>query len=788
MSGAAVFKGPRVRDESINVLQYGVAASGLVDDYTGFAAAHAAALAVDGSGNLKHSARIVIPPNSRILLSPTADTAPISLPPNTDPAKRVVWDFQGGSHLVRSANYRTMFRPGRTADYQTWRGYRFQNPRVDGNAIVGVSEDDVFFGPTRAGSSGFAQRNNYTGLEFINPSGWNIPAGGNGGPVQRFINLLSRQVKTNEGDQVWNPASLSQTLVTNNIVENLQLDGCDYGVAMLGGIQMGSTAGARIKNFAGTPTVINFTGKTSGTFVVDEWLYVGVGQWWERHHITAVTDNGDGTGSLTLAAALGFPQPTDDGNGAGNGAPIVCGNVSNVWVDGNKITGGWAHGGTGGYGSGIHLVGTGIGGHGNVVEDIELSGFGDNNLEVDNPLSFVGRDIRSIDPGNQSYMFRVFNMPQDQQNRGPLHLSQSWTLEDSTHQIENVQPTTSVPARAIYAGYNWTPGHTPAGASPMAGTVKLRRFKVADKNAQMRSIQGEAIYCWHDCSLTRIEGDIEYVKDRVSDASSAAPRPVYVSPSSNTVVDLKVKQKFAGGASSSGQPTYVHAEPFTPTGQTAQHDLRADIMLDIRNTLTGLSAGATRFFDLGESVSASGNKGTLHGTLGAKVTEWGGSDTAPVGVRYNGGGQLNILERIVHSGWDLSKAPTGLVIQQFRPTGSVPLSYQRKIVWLANNILIGTFSNFTGSGQFLGSGSGFQEYDVTLSGTAAVWINETTVPCWVFLTGGTVTSIDFSYNGGTTYQNGKIPVPPVGFRLLPNQAIRVNNTGVPSMFVTPQPY
>jgi hypothetical protein len=138
-----------------------------------------------------------------------------------------------------------------------------------------------------------------------------------------------------------------------------------------------------------------------------------------------------------------------------------------------------------------------------------------------------------------------------------------------------------------------------------------------------------------------------------------------------------------------------------------------------------------------------------------------------------------IVGRLLMDGWDTSLVPG----TQHHSFPSPPQPFMRKIAHSRSNILIGTFSNMLGVGQTLSDGGGFQEYDLSTSTGAWTWVNETTVDVRLAIGGGFGTTIDFSYDGGTTWQAGKIftqavaaPFPRIVFDLRPGEAVRVNTT------------
>jgi hypothetical protein len=740
------------------------------------------------------------------LLSPGSLQTPWRIPPNTDPEKWVAVRWEPGATSILTTNMPGLFQPNRTADGQTFRGIYFYNPTIDaGNVTTG---ENALFGPNNGagGIGGLCQRINYQDIGIFGRfKVWNLAANGSGQPPKGAFALWIRHVYTNEGDLAWGAApsgrgSLTQNTCTDIVIDaQVEIDGGDYGIAIAANLGRGETTGMRVKNFSSS-TVINWVASkdvggvdtpvtSQPALMVDDWIQIGTGKANERRKVTAVTDHGDGTGQLTIGASLTQTHPTEDANGADNGSPMTMGANCNVWFDRIYVNGrgGYIHTGTGGYSSNIFLVGHGIGNHIRCGGFLRLEGSNDNGVECDNALDFMGYDMHCVNARNQAFLSKNFNVPQDKNNNGPLDYIQVHRWHNCTQEFN-----TNTTSPGWYPGYNWRDGVKSAhgGASPKFGTIRLSGdCRVVDWSAQFRITDGAAVHAGPDCSFRRLELDLTYIKAQASDSAATTPKLVYLRP--NTDCDIVgVVRVYLVGTATSGQPTFVDLAPYFPPGQSAGPNVRADLDIHGMSSLAGVANGGHHFFDFGNSASGS-VLGDTHGRIGVKVLSgWTSSDVQPKCFNWAFNGINNagrIGGEMVIDGCDTSRAPSGTVIHQF-PSSS-PSAGQRRIRHTRNNQFVGTFSNTSGVGQSLVLGGGFQEYDVTATGSPFTWINETTVECRLRIIGGVGTTIDFSDNSGSTWPGtNKIlnqslgPIPPTYMDLRPGEAIKLTYTTAPDTF------
>lgn len=796
----------RVNGPVIRPRLYGADITGATDCWTAFNTAVTAWKASGGT--------LLLEAGCRYLLSPGSLKTPWRIDPNTDPTKTWIVEWEPGAHVTLTTNMPGMFQNNRTADGQTFSRFGFIGDISIDAGNVTTAECALFGSIDGSGGYGaLSQRVNWHDIWLLGRlKVTNLAASGAGNPAKGVFGLWIRHVYTNEGDLAWGTAptgrgSLTQSTCTDIVIDaQIEIDGGDFGIAIAANLQRGETTGMRIKNYSGT-TVNWIASKdvggvdtavaTNPALTVDDWIQIGTGKAWERRKVTAKTDNGDGTGSLTINTALTQTHPTEDANLADKGSPMTMGANCNAWFDRIWIDGhgGYIKSGPSGYSSNIFLVGHGIGGRDIEVANIRLEGSGDNALEADTCLHFRAVNVHAVDAHNQAFLPKNFNVPQDQNNFVPLDAEQVYEYIDCTAELASFQPSaTGSRGAAMYPGFNWRDGVKTGngGASPRFGTVRLTRFQVIDRSPQFRIADGAAIHMGPDCSLRRLEGDVTYIKTSAADSTSATPKVVYLRPNTDCDVLLRVRAVLFGGVTNS-QPTIVDIAPYVPSGTASGPNMLIDLVVELLSTLSGISNGSHHFVDFGNSASG-GVLGDTHGRIACRfLPGWGGGDTQPKCVVWSPNGVNaagRIAGRMVMDGWDTSRAPSGAVLHTF-PSSS-PSAGQRRIVHTYNNQLQGVFSNTTGVGQALALGGGFQEYDVTPGGSPWTWINETTVDVRVAISNGMGTTVDYSYDSGTTWQAGKLlnqalgPIPPLMVPLRPGEAIKITYTAAPTVAVLPR--
>jgi hypothetical protein len=763
--------------------KYGCVGDGATNDYAGMLQCHLDLWAAGGG-------RIIFPSGKRFLLSPAVATTPFLLPPNNDDNKQYVFEWEGDSEVVLTANFPHLYTFGRTADNQWWRNFIFINPGVDGgNVGAGAGGEDIFLGPDVNGGMGAnSQRINVNNFVIESPRFRNVPAGGVGAP-RRWINFLSRHVFTNEGDAQWNPNAKVQTSLTDITLRgHIRIDGGDMGFCVSGGVQRGSTSGMRIKNFAGNPAVINYMGLTNTPPPINDWIAIGSGDYCERHRIVAIADNGDGTGSLTIEGPLTYVQPSDDITGAGLGAPMCSGNMANVWINGIHVEGsGYILPGAGAYGSTIQIGGGGIGGY-----DISINANGitmgytnDNTIEIDTVLGSTINVGRLVDAGNEVILHRNFNFPQDKNNNLMPPYMQKHTVKNTVVDIFSVNPTDAQPGAAFLPGYAWTPGNNTPGAAPTFGHVHFDNCIVVDRATNFRMTKGSALWCGNESAIQKITGDITYIKLQVNEATAAAaPRVFNISPTSNCRVQLKMTCILLGSMVGTAVPEPLNIEPASQSGAPVISTMNTEgSILEIESRLTGVGVGGTRIIRFAAHNTLSAKKGNLKGGIALRILGWAGSDTNPKPFDWNAGSVLTILNNYSVD-CDLTALPNS-IINTFG--NYVANGYTRQIRFTRTSKLFGTISNLAGVGfnQFIGSGKGFIPYDPAPAGAAWAFTNDLPFDVRLQINGWTVTSIDFTADGTASYQNGSIPVNETTFILRPGDGVRINNTAVGTARVTP---
>jgi hypothetical protein len=747
--------------------KYGYDGLGGDNDYNAWKSAHDD-LATATKGHL------LIPPLQRVVLNPSTPKLPILLAPSTDIAKRSTIEFAGDSHVVLSANYPHVYAPGRSADGQQILNVDFLNPGCDGNAITPGSGEDIWFGPTVAGGQGtYGQRMNYKGIRTKDPRFWNAPAGGSAIP-RRWLNFLCRHIFTNEGDAFWNPSGKVQGFVQDISLEGfIRIEGGDMGFIAIGSLQRGSTSGMRIKNFAGSPAVINYVGLTGSPPPINDYIAIGSGAFCERHRIIAIADNGDGTGSITLEGTLTYAQPQDDTTGAGLGAPMCSGNMANVWVNGIHVDGhGYIRPGTGAYGSVIQVGGGGIGGYDNSISDgLELGNSLDNTIEIDTVLgSRVGR-VRCVDPGNEGVLHRNFNFPQDKANNLMPASAQRHKCE-AIVDVFGSNPSDAAPAAGFLPGYVWTPGNTTPGAAPQFGTVEYDAV-VIDRAANFRVTKGSALWAGNECAFQRIEGKITYIKTAANDnAAGSVPRVFNIAPSCSARVKMRLIARLIGSMTNGAVIRPLDIEPWNQAGAPAVSTLNVDgTVLEIESRLSGASnSGSHRLIELYGHNTVSANKGNLKGSIGIIILDWAAADGIPKVFCWGAASAPLITNFFVIDGCDLSSLPNS-VIHTLTNLGT----YNQKIKHTGKNRLIGTYASAGSVTSFLSTTRGFQPVALTPAASPWTWINDSMVDVrFNLLSGWTISQIDYSDDSGSNFSTTAFPaVGNQSILLRPGDALKV---------------